>query len=428
MKSPARETIVAFSLILGQVFGTPAFAEETLYQVALRDATKARQEKNYSKAIKLLEVAIEECQQPELRKEKVTVLNELAENYLDVGKISMAQSKLSEAMALCIGVIPETDSLFEKVKSNHDLALAKGKATLNVEISNEVESKNTCTQEILDGNFVQTISNKNLCVSALLFDTGRRYRIDVCVRNQGNKPIEVYPHNVALTLKGKKDLPMKYINSDKLASSIVRWAKFEAGMSDMANAMNEFNASQRRVYNTAYVNTSGTIWGWRNGFDTYSGTATVTMSSPDYGAIMRAQRKTEIDNIKNMNLVQAAQLGASQIRELALKANTVRPGNSISGTVFFARKSVARAADVHVSIGKEKLTFSFAMSPDSGAKKLAKFIWYGPECIRSVSAVDVLDGRSMPPLVAATSSDAEETFGTNSKLSVDSDGQGETVQ
>lgn len=421
MQRSAGISIVALSLILGQLFCAPASAEETLYQVALRDAKKARQEKNYTKATKLLEVAIDECQQPELRKEKVIILNELAENYLESGKTSIAQSKLSEAMALCIGVIPETDPLFEKVKSNHDSAISKEKAALNIEISNEVESKNTCTQEILDGNFVQTISNKNLCVSALLFDTGRRYRIDVCIRNRGNKPIEVYPHNIALTLKGKKDLSMKYINADKLASSIVRWAKFEAGMSDMASAMNEFNASQRRVYNTAYVNTSGTIWGWRNGFDTFSGSATITMSSPDYGAIMRARRQSEINNVKNMNLVQAAQMGASQIRELALKANTLRPGDSLSGTVFFARKSVARAADVHVSVGKDKLNFSFAMSKDSGAKKLARFVWYGPECIRSVSAVDVLDGRSMPPLVAANSNQSGDASESGSKLSADTD-------
>lgn len=394
----------------------PALAEETLYEVALRDAKKARKDKNYTKAEKLLEMAIDECQQPELRKEKVIVLNELAETYLEDGKTNIAQSKLSEAMALCVGVIPETDPLFIKVKSNHDSAVTKDKTSLNVEISTDAEPNKTCTQEILEGNFVQTKSTKNLCVSALLFDTGRRYRVDVCVRNRGSKAFEIYPHNVALTLTGKKDLPMKYINADKLASSIVRWARFEAGMSEMANAMNEFNASQRRVYNTAYVNTSGTIWGWRNGYDTYSGTATVTMSSPDYGAIMRASRKSEIDNVRNMNLVQAAQMGASQIRELALKGNTVHPGSSLSGTVFFVRKSVARAADVHVNVGKEKMTFSFAMSPDSGAKKLAKLIWYGPECVRSVSAVDVLDGRSMPPLVTAYSSDAPKVSADSENL------------
>jgi hypothetical protein len=85
---------------------------------------------------------------------------------------------------------------------------------------------------------------------------------------------------------------------------------------------------------------------------TYSGTSTSTTSTPDYEAQARAD-----EAIRERNAVLAIQ--SSQLSNAALRSNTIFPGQSVSGCVFFERKGKAANLVLSVPIGNRIFKFPF---------------------------------------------------------------------
>ncbi|MDQ5937874.1 MAG: hypothetical protein QG574_5233 [Cyanobacteriota bacterium erpe_2018_sw_21hr_WHONDRS-SW48-000092_B_bin.40] len=423
--------IAACMAVLAQ---TSCLGADSLYDVAVRDATEAHKIGNYARAITLFELAEKECSQPERLKERITVLNDLAISYLLTKESDKAAETCARALVLCKQIEPADEAIAAKTKSTLDLIEITGNPVKRPNLTCEISNKPSypvedgtydwsdelpyCQHEITDNNHVLSLHAANLDLSAILIDTGRKYRVDLLVKNNGEKSIEVHPDHVSLSIVGKNERPLKPESADKLARTIVQNAKLNAGLANFASALNEFNASQQQVYSTAYISTSGTVNQWCSGYGygTYSGSSIVTMSSPNYGAMAIASRNAQNTRVDGMNMVQAAQEGAAQIKTIALKSNTVHKGSSTAGAVFFERKSTSELAILQVAIGSSNFRFAFTLKPDSGTKRFAKAVWYGPECMRTLSAGDLLGGRSAPraemPQEEETQLSVKET-GTN---------------
>jgi len=124
----------------------------------------------------------------------------------------------------------------------------------------------------------------------------------------------------------------------------------------LGDALTGMGAGLRRQQTTTDTTSSGTVnvsssdGTYASG--TYSGTGTSTTSAPDYAAQTRAN-----EAIRQRNAVLAIQ--SSQLSDSALRSNTVPPGQTVSGCVFFERKGKATSVVLSAPIGEKVFKFPF---------------------------------------------------------------------
>lgn len=452
---------ICSSLIVLVFAASSAFAADTLLDVAIRDAKIALQAGNAKRALELFDLASKESSSSEDRAKQIEILNGQAESYLLLNEKSKAKSAYADSLFLCINLLEQNDPLFLKTREKYE-ELKRAEKADQTEHSAEIKSdtkddtspvqtivpvaepiKNSeqvehgeielitsegasisgsvsnlspvskqsnqfawscadpsCNRHIVDGNYVESINAGKMLVSAVLFDTGRKYRVDVCVKNGDTKPFDIFPENIALSVIGKTEIPLKLEPAEKLGAAVVNCARFNAAVNNFANAMNEVNASQQRVYNTSFVPMSGSFSSFPAGFGTYSGYATITTSSPNLAATAVAINRSNVGRQIGQSQVAAAEAGANAINDLALKPNTVDPGAMVAGAVFFRKKGNERCAQVTVALPSGDYVFNFELQKEHSGKRLVKALWYGPECFRTIETKDVLNGRSAKPAIS----------------------------
>lgn len=422
-------------LVLNQ---TAAFAED-LYSVATREGFAARRTGDSKRSVQMFAIAVKESDRVGSVRNKIVALNNLAESYLSEKDSKRAQESCADALALCASSMKTDDSLFVRTQFNYDRMVPSGSANREAAVAANAtdngrvlvqkvtitsehrsnsddasivdsaisetkaqtsqdtfawsESEHNCEKDVADGVCFETISARDLRVSASLVDTGSKLRVSVRVINEGDKPVEVLPEHISLGVIGKEFYSLKRHDPEKLAASVVRRARVEAAFSNMGSALGEMGAAMQTT--TTYANTRvNGSYSTFNDYGTFSGSAVSTVTSPDYAARARAARQADITRFNSMSAVRQAEALGDQIACMALKANTLRRGDSTSGSVFFERPRHGNVAVLNVPVGQSNYSFSFGVRPTNSAKKVAHFVIFGPDCLRAAKAKELLGGKS----------------------------------
>ncbi len=239
-----------------------------------------------------------------------------------------------------------------------------------------LEDQPDCEKDITDGVYVETIRGASLRISASLFDTDRKTKVLISIRNDGDKTVEIDPSKFTAGLVGKKSKrELKYEDPYLIANKLERSARTGAAWANFGSALGQAGAAMQRVNTYAYTNTSGSFYG-RGGYGTYYGSGTTTISSPDYAAQARAAQQAAITRANSQASIANAQANGAEIIREALKGNTIKPGNSVSGFVHFQRKGKGEGTVVVLPIEAYKYHFSFSTKNPTNLMRTA---WYGAD-------------------------------------------------
>lgn len=207
-----------------------------------------------------------------------------------------------------------------------------------------------CTHQFVNGHKIKILSADGITVSVSMLDTGKYFRADVGVLNTSSASLDVLPMNFSLEETAPKDKMLAYVDVGK----IIRSAQTRMAW---ANALSAAGAGMQRQQTTTETTSNGTVNVYgsdgTNANGTYNGTSTSTTSSPDYAAQARAD-----EAIRERNAVLAMQSG--QLSSAALRSNTLSPGQSIGGFVFFQRKGKGTSLLLSMPVGDKVFKFPFA--------------------------------------------------------------------
>jgi hypothetical protein len=221
------------------------------------------------------------------------------------------------------------------------------------------EGKN-CVFQYIDGFKYKTLTADGATITVSLA-VGKYSRVAVSVTNTGEKPIDVLPLEMTLDVDQPKPKRLAFVSPEQIAKSVEHSAHW-------ANALNAMGGAMATKQTTSQTDTSGTVNssgnvsvygsdgssanGSYNGNGTYNGTSTNTTSSPDYAAQARAR-----DNIAQRN---AAVAGVeANLSQTSLRSNTVLPGKTVRGYVYFQFDKHTDAQHLTIPISQTNYVFSF---------------------------------------------------------------------
>jgi hypothetical protein len=184
-----------------------------------------------------------------------------------------------------------------------------------------------CTHAYQSGQYVQTIIEGGHTVSVSAHDTGKYLRVDLSVRNDNIAPFDLMPASIWARETDPKVKELKPQTVEKMEHGLNRRAAWANGFAGAAGGM----ARQQSTTNTTSSGTAsayGSDGSYANG--TYNGTSTSTTTAPDYAAQERAREQIAMNRQRVANAEQ-------YLENVALRANTLSQGQTISGAVYFER-------------------------------------------------------------------------------------------
>lgn len=214
-----------------------------------------------------------------------------------------------------------------------------------------VEGAIDCEKIFLDGFEYTILPYGGVQVVVSLTDNGSHLVALVTVRNTDNRfsPV-VDPAKVQIIGFDKNDKAvfLAPIPPQKIASKFVNRAAW-------ASALNSLSASlaKTRTTSSSMVNGNLMITGTAGTSSVMvTGTETTSTTQQDRGAVARADEQ-------NQGWMAGARANAQEVMDTALRANTIFPGKSISGFVYFERKKLKKVV-VEVTVGKISFDFPYS--------------------------------------------------------------------
>jgi hypothetical protein len=207
-----------------------------------------------------------------------------------------------------------------------------------------------CTHAYQNGQYVQTITEGGHAISLSAHDTGKYLRVDVTVRNDSTAPFDLMPNAISARESEPKDKELKYQSVGKMEHGLEHRTAWANGFTGFAGGMAR-QQSTTETTSSGTVSAYGSNGSYANG--TYQGTSTSTTSAPDYAAQARARQQIAA------NRQRAAQL-EQYLDGVALRANTLAPGQSVSGAVYFDRGPKNGVVQVAVPIAGTVYQFPVA--------------------------------------------------------------------
>src|SRR5580704_16360580 len=179
--------------------------------------------------------------------------------------------------------------------------------------------------EYLDGLRVLTLRSIGVTVSVKPFRTSRTaLAAEIYVINETTGSFNVFPDQCGLEISANRDgqAPLMLISTPpaSIAAAVRRDARIHAAL--MVWAANSATSTQ-----TSKTQLSGTVVGGSS-IATINGAATTTITGPDWQARRIAERRT-------LQLAAATEDRVQSITNVAMKANTIRPGGSTGGIIWW---------------------------------------------------------------------------------------------
>jgi hypothetical protein len=213
------------------------------------------------------------------------------------------------------------------------------------------EESSGCTHQYIDGQKFKILTTDNTVVIVALLMGEHYMRADVSVSNNTQAAIDLLPNQMLLEVVTPKPKPLPFVSPDQIAKSASHRAAWANALNGMGGAM----ATQQTTTQTSSsgtVNSNSSDGTYTNG--TYNGSSTSTSSTPDYAAQARANERIRERNAA----VASLQAGLMQT---SLKANSVMPGQSVRGYVYFEREKHAALLNLTIPIAGTLYEFPFAL-------------------------------------------------------------------
>jgi len=206
------------------------------------------------------------------------------------------------------------------------------------------DSSPQASQFWLEGYRVRTLTADGVTVGALIMLGKKDCIVVVAVMNQGNQQIDVIPSAITLGDVLKPQKPFPAIDPNKFAERISKSARRDAIWSVMASM---FLTSQSQS------STSGTVAG-QIGPVPVTGTynESTTTTRPNAALQDLAIQKGQQD-------IASAETQAARVLAYALRANTIRPGESIKGNVYYSFGKLPKEMVLRVPIREKVFELPF---------------------------------------------------------------------
>ena len=206
-----------------------------------------------------------------------------------------------------------------------------------------------CSHTYQGGQVVKTISDGGYSISVTAEDTGKYLKFNLVVNNDHGATADLMPASIWAKQTEPKEKELKAQSVEKMEHSLNRRTAWANGFTGFAGGM----ASQQSTTNTTSsgtVSAYGSDGSYANG--SYQGTSTSTSSTPDYAAQERAREQIAMNRQRAANAEQ-------YLESVALRANTLSPGQSTRGAVYFQRGPKNGIVQIGIPIGNTVYQFPF---------------------------------------------------------------------
>lgn len=226
--------------------------------------------------------------------------------------------------------------------------LMSSQVSAPVTITISCDENSGCTHKYSNGELFKTIETADgIVVTVGLVESGdgKYFRLNVGVLNNSSAAFDLMPSSFVIEIPGPKSKLLYYIPPGNIAKSAERhasWVNYFTALGGGLATQKSTTHTTTRTSSSGRVNTQSSMGQETRG--TYQGesssSADSTTRSPDYEAQARAAER-----IRQRNAVVATM--NERMMDTALTANTIAPGQSIAGYVYF---KTATAATLHPKI------------------------------------------------------------------------------
>ena len=209
-----------------------------------------------------------------------------------------------------------------------------------------------CSYQIVQGELIQTITGTSAAVSVSLRQTAEVTRIDAVVLNGSAAVIELHPEDFLLDVLEPTPQPLLYRAPESIEKAIQRNAKHKAMWIALFAALATTHTQTSTTGSGSYSGMGP--GGFSSG--TFNTAASSITTQPDYLARARAYQLQD-------RVMEYAQDAVASIEREALKVNTLVPGQSIGGTVYFQPAKGAQTYLLVLPVGRDKYQFVVPVNP-----------------------------------------------------------------
>jgi hypothetical protein len=206
-----------------------------------------------------------------------------------------------------------------------------------------------CSHAYQGGQFVETISDSGYSISLTAHDTGKYLKVDLVVNNDHGSTVDLMPASIWAKQTEPKEKELKAQSVEKMEHSLNRRTAWANGFTGFAGGMAR-QQSTTDTTSSGTVSAYGSDGSYANG--SYQGTSTSTTSAPDYAAQERAREQIAMNRQRAANAEQ-------YLEGVALRANTLAPGQSTRGAVYFQRGPKNGIVQIGIPIGNTLYQFPF---------------------------------------------------------------------
>jgi hypothetical protein len=191
-----------------------------------------------------------------------------------------------------------------------------------------------------DGVLIESLSRDSVAVSVSLVVTDKKTQVGIAVANNSARRFDVLPERLSLLETAPHQKLLEYNDPIKMAKSIKKKAAWGAALTQFGGSL-QTKQTTSSTTSRASVHAIGTGgYASARGY----GTSTTTTESPDDVARLQASEQARA-------ITANAAIQAADIVTVALKANTLLPGESTSGVAFFDRDKHAESFLLRVPVG-----------------------------------------------------------------------------
>ena len=229
-----------------------------------------------------------------------------------------------------------------------------------------------CTHQYVGDELYKTASAGGLVITVAVDQGSKDMRAIFGISNNSSTSVDVIPSDFSIEVSSPRTKTLHYVSPEKIAEAQEKKAR-QANSSrrirgGFANALTALAGEESRQQTTATTTSSGTIRAQSSDGTsinaTYEGNSTSTTSSPDYAAQQRTAEQIRQRNYAiaaaNAQRNAAASAVNARLMQAALRANTVAPGGSIGGVVYFEGDKHAKQMLVRARVASTLYEFRFS--------------------------------------------------------------------
>ena len=218
----------------------------------------------------------------------------------------------------------------------YDAALGKFLGEPGAVVHTWIPGAPGCDGEWADGHLIRSIHTENVFVAAKAFwSSGRKLDVGVLVMNNSSHTVDVLPERAAIQAFGRKGKILRAEDPERVAARMQTWAAITAAVVRTAPLF-------QRTYSEAWGSVGGQP-------------VRIHVESPD--ELARAQGAADADR-----LMADAAWAAAQVEAAALKANTLRPGESVVGYLTFPLQKKMKFYRVALVVDRDIFCFLYGGS------------------------------------------------------------------